>query len=135
VVRVSAGDRLTWMAYRGLSPLVEAIQPDLVDVLNEPWSVVVLQATHSRARHVVTAAARTYGTRAVASKPWLGVVPRSATFAVRVASSPGTARESLGPSGGAYRRQVRHSSSAPSYLASSTRYKPVEGVLRAGLGS
>jgi glycosyltransferase involved in cell wall biosynthesis len=48
------GDRLTWMGYRGLSPLVEAVQPDLVHVLNEPWSVVVLQAIHARARHVVT---------------------------------------------------------------------------------
>jgi glycosyltransferase involved in cell wall biosynthesis len=48
------GDRLTWMAYRGLSPLVKDLRPDLVHVLNEPWSVVVLQAIHAGARHVVT---------------------------------------------------------------------------------
>jgi glycosyltransferase involved in cell wall biosynthesis len=48
------GDRLTWMGYRGLSPLVKDLRPDLVHVLNEPWSVVVLQAVHTRARHVVT---------------------------------------------------------------------------------
>ncbi len=48
------GDRQTWMAYRGLSPLVKDLQPDLVHVLNEPWAVVVLQAIHARARHVVT---------------------------------------------------------------------------------
>ncbi|MGA3354466.1 MAG: glycosyltransferase family 4 protein [Acidimicrobiales bacterium] len=48
------GDRYTWMAYRGLIPLVKKLQPDLVHVLNEPWSVVVLQASHARARHVVT---------------------------------------------------------------------------------
>ncbi|MHB1510722.1 MAG: glycosyltransferase family 4 protein [Acidimicrobiales bacterium] len=48
------GDRLTWMGYRGLGPLVKALRPDLVHVLNEPWSVVVLQAVHARARHVVT---------------------------------------------------------------------------------
>ncbi len=48
------GDRQTWMAYRGLRPLVKDLQPDLVHVLNEPWSVVVLQAIHAGARHVVT---------------------------------------------------------------------------------
>jgi len=47
------GDRQTWMGYRGLSPLVKDLQPDLVHVLNEPWSVAVLQAIHARARHVV----------------------------------------------------------------------------------
>jgi glycosyltransferase involved in cell wall biosynthesis len=48
------GDHLTWMGYRRLSPLVKDLRPDLVHVLNEPWSVVVLQAVHARARHVVT---------------------------------------------------------------------------------
>ncbi|MDA8311248.1 MAG: glycosyltransferase family 4 protein [Actinomycetota bacterium] len=48
------GDRLTWMGYRGLSRLIKELRPDLVHVLNEPWSVVVLQALHARARHVVT---------------------------------------------------------------------------------
>jgi glycosyltransferase involved in cell wall biosynthesis len=48
------GDRLTWMGYRGLSPLVKDLQPDLVHVLNEPWSVAVLQAIRARAGHVVT---------------------------------------------------------------------------------
>jgi glycosyltransferase involved in cell wall biosynthesis len=48
------GDRATWMAYRGLRPLVKALRPDLVHVLNEPWSVSVLQAIHARARRVVT---------------------------------------------------------------------------------
>ena len=47
-------DRHTWMAYRGLSPLVKDLQPDLVHVLNEPWAVVVFQAIHAQARHVVT---------------------------------------------------------------------------------
>jgi glycosyltransferase involved in cell wall biosynthesis len=41
------------MAYRGLSALVGAIKPDLVHVLNEPWSVVAVQATHAQAPHVV----------------------------------------------------------------------------------
>ena len=53
------GDRQTWMAYRGLIPLVKDLQPDLVHVLNEPWSLVVLQAVHARARHVVTHGAET----------------------------------------------------------------------------
>ncbi len=48
------GDRLTWMAFRGLSPLVKNLRPDLVHVLNEPWSIAVLQTIHTRARHVVT---------------------------------------------------------------------------------
>lgn len=52
-VRVRA-DRLTWMGYRGLSRLINELQPDLVHVLNEPWSVVVHQAVHAKARHVVT---------------------------------------------------------------------------------
>jgi glycosyltransferase involved in cell wall biosynthesis len=47
-------DRLTWMGYRGLSPLVKDLRPDLVHVLNEPWSVAVLQTIHARARQVVT---------------------------------------------------------------------------------
>jgi glycosyltransferase involved in cell wall biosynthesis len=48
------GDRLVWMGYRGFSPLVKDLQPDLVHVLNEPWSVAVLQAIRARARQVVT---------------------------------------------------------------------------------
>jgi glycosyltransferase involved in cell wall biosynthesis len=48
------GDRHTWMAYRGLIPLVKDLQPDLIHVLNEPWSLVVFQAIHARPRHVVT---------------------------------------------------------------------------------
>jgi glycosyltransferase involved in cell wall biosynthesis len=48
------GDRLTWMAYRGLSPLIKDLRPDLVHVLNEPWSVAALQAINARAGHVVT---------------------------------------------------------------------------------
>ena len=47
-------DRLTWMAYRGFRPLVKDLRPDLVHVLNEPWSMVVLQAIHAGARNVVT---------------------------------------------------------------------------------
>jgi glycosyltransferase involved in cell wall biosynthesis len=47
-------DRLTWMAFRGLSPLVKDLRPDLVHVLNEPWSVAVLQTIHAQARQVVT---------------------------------------------------------------------------------
>src|SRR5664280_3656965 len=46
-------------------------------------------------------------------------MPPSAISAARVALSPGTARESLGPGGGGYRRPARRSSSAPSYLVSS----------------
>jgi glycosyltransferase involved in cell wall biosynthesis len=48
------GDRLTWMALKGLSKLAEDLQPDLVHVLNEPWSVVVLQAIHARSNRVVS---------------------------------------------------------------------------------
>lgn len=48
------GDRLTWMAFRRLSPLVTDLRPDLVHVLNEPWSVAVLQTIHAQARRVVT---------------------------------------------------------------------------------
>lgn len=47
------GDRRTWMAYRGVRALVGTVRPDLVHVLNEPWSVVALQATHAGAPHVV----------------------------------------------------------------------------------
>ena len=44
----------TWRAYRNLSPIVAAVQPDLVHVLHEPWSVVVSQVVHTTARAVVT---------------------------------------------------------------------------------
>lgn len=47
------GDRRTWMAYRGVRGLVGTVRPDLVHVLNEPWSLVALQATHAGAPHVV----------------------------------------------------------------------------------
>ncbi len=47
------GDRRTWMAYRNLRALVDTVRPDLVHVLNEPWSLVALQATHAGAPHVV----------------------------------------------------------------------------------
>ena len=46
--------RLTCMGHRGLNPLSKDLQPDLVHVLNEPWSVVVLEVIHTRTRHVVT---------------------------------------------------------------------------------
>jgi len=46
------GDRPTWMAYRGLGPLIGGLKPELVHVLNEPWSAVVRQATHARPRLV-----------------------------------------------------------------------------------
>jgi glycosyltransferase involved in cell wall biosynthesis len=42
------------MAYRGLSPLVKVLRPDLVHILNEPWSVVALQTIHARTGYVVT---------------------------------------------------------------------------------
>jgi glycosyltransferase involved in cell wall biosynthesis len=48
------GDRYTWMAYRGLHRLIDDLQPDLIHVLNEPWSVVALQAIRARTGHVVT---------------------------------------------------------------------------------
>jgi len=48
------GDRQTWMGYRGLRPLVKDLRPDLVHVLNEPWSVAVLEAIHAGAGPLVT---------------------------------------------------------------------------------
>jgi glycosyltransferase involved in cell wall biosynthesis len=42
------------MALKGLTQLTEDLQPDLIHVLNEPWSVVVLQAIHARCNRVVT---------------------------------------------------------------------------------
>lgn len=48
------GDGPTWVVNQGLRTLIHVIQPDLVHVLNEPWSVVALQATLASAARVVT---------------------------------------------------------------------------------
>lgn len=48
------GDRYTWIAYRRLRRLIKDLQPDLIHVLNEPWSVVALQAISARTGDVVT---------------------------------------------------------------------------------
>ena len=47
-------DRLTWMAYRGLNRIIRKLKPDLVHVLNEPWSVVATQTVKMGAHGVVT---------------------------------------------------------------------------------
>jgi glycosyltransferase involved in cell wall biosynthesis len=59
------GDRYTWMAFRGLRQLVKDLQPDLIHVINEPWSVVALQAINARTRHVVTHGAENLWDRGV----------------------------------------------------------------------
>lgn len=48
------GDRHTWMIYRGLSSLIKELHPDVVHVLNEPWSAISLQTIRARTGHVVT---------------------------------------------------------------------------------
>ena len=47
------GDRATWMVNRGLRRLIKDVHPDIVHVQNEPWSLIVVQATHAQAPHVV----------------------------------------------------------------------------------
>jgi glycosyltransferase involved in cell wall biosynthesis len=47
------GPRLTWFAYRGLHSLIRSIRPDVVHVLNEPWSVAAMQTTASIQARVV----------------------------------------------------------------------------------
>jgi glycosyltransferase involved in cell wall biosynthesis len=42
------------MAFRGLGPLVQQVRPDLVHVLNEPWSLVALQSSRSSGARLVT---------------------------------------------------------------------------------
>jgi glycosyltransferase involved in cell wall biosynthesis len=48
------GDRQTWMAYRGLASLIRGLRPDIVHVLNEPWSIVASQARRAGGGSLIT---------------------------------------------------------------------------------
>ncbi len=54
------GDRPLWWLYPGLSSLVDSVQPDLVHVRTEPWSLLVGQALASGRPTVVHGAETLY---------------------------------------------------------------------------